>query len=82
MAATMEGEVGKGASLDECARDGREEGGGRRVLYCTHITTGSSQKLLVIGTFTAGSLGPQSVFEFSAIDPAMKGHHCWLFRNR
>jgi hypothetical protein len=44
---------------------------------CTvHITTGSSQKLVVIGTFTAGSLGPQSFFEFLAVDPAMKGRHC------
>jgi hypothetical protein len=30
----------------------------------------------VIGTFTAGSLGPQSFFEFLAVDPAMKGRHC------
>jgi hypothetical protein len=38
--ATIEGEVGKGASLDHCARDGREEEGVWRVLYYTYIAAG------------------------------------------
>ena len=48
IAAAMEGELGKGASLAKRARDGRKEGEGRRLCSVHNTTAGSNQKPIVI----------------------------------